>query len=184
MNKNIEIGLVKPNTGQIKGLPKNPRFIKDVEFQKLIKDIKKSDEFLKARPLLVVPHDDKYIIIGGEQRFKACVELGKSEVPCYVFAKNTPVKALREYVIIDNKHAGQFDMAAIQQDWALEFGFQEVAFDFPKNNDNDVIKKESDNSVNDEIDIDFDNIQSNQDRAVAAKEIKVSCPNCNHCFNI
>lgn len=58
-----------PNKGQIYGLPKNPRFIKDDRFAALVKSISDDPEMMDLRPLIVYPFDDggdaKFIVIGG-----------------------------------------------------------------------------------------------------------------------
>jgi len=53
--KNIKIDLLLFNTGQIIGLPENPRFIRDEEFESLKKSIQEYPEMLNLREILVVP---------------------------------------------------------------------------------------------------------------------------------
>ena len=38
--KSIDIRLLEPNKGQIEGLPKNPRFIRDEKYKKLLKSMR------------------------------------------------------------------------------------------------------------------------------------------------
>lgn len=71
MEKNIEISLLEPNKGQIKGLPRNPRTIKDKRFKALKKSIEDAPEMLALRELLVYPHNGKFVVIGGNMRLKA-----------------------------------------------------------------------------------------------------------------
>ena len=86
------------NSGQLEGLPQNPRYIKDEKFHDLCRSIETSPEFLDARPLLVYPLDGgNFITICGNMRLRACRELGMKDAPCYVFPKNTPIEKLREY---------------------------------------------------------------------------------------
>ena len=106
----LPMSSLEVNKGQLEGLPKNPRYIKDDEYEKLKRSIQQSPEFLEARMLLVYPLDKgKYIIIAGNMRYRACQELGFAELPCYVFAKETPVEKLREYTIKDNANYGNWD---------------------------------------------------------------------------
>ena len=51
---------LETNTGQVEGLPQNPRLIKDEKFKKLKKSIEDNPEMLALRELLVYP-------IGGGQ---------------------------------------------------------------------------------------------------------------------
>lgn len=63
------------NNGQIEGLPKNPRFIRDDKFKKLVRSIEDNPEMLSLRELLVYPYNGQYIIIGGNMRYRAMKEL-------------------------------------------------------------------------------------------------------------
>ena len=66
----IKINKIKENTS-------NPRFIGKDKFKKLVKSLKEFPEMLKLRPIVV---DDNNIILGGNMRYKAAVELGMKEV--------------------------------------------------------------------------------------------------------
>ena len=117
--KNIPISKLQCNTGQIEGLPKNPRFIKDYRFEALKKSIQDAPEMLNLRELLVFPFNDKYVVIGGNMRLKACKELGHTEIPCKILSENTPVAKLREYTMKDNNAFGETDWAALNE-WNKE----------------------------------------------------------------
>lgn len=56
----LPLSALETNTGQIEGLPKNPRLIKGEKFKKLKKSIEDNPEMLALRELLVYP-------IGGGQ---------------------------------------------------------------------------------------------------------------------
>lgn len=47
--KTLKISQLKFNNGQITGLPKNPRFIKDERYIALIKSVRDNPEMLKIR---------------------------------------------------------------------------------------------------------------------------------------
>lgn len=114
----IDVGLLELNTGQLEGLPKNPRFIKSERYTALKKSIEDAPELLEARTLLVYPLDNgHYIVIGGNMRLRACTELGFKELPCYVFPKETPVEKLSEYIIKDNVAFGDVDWNLIANEW-------------------------------------------------------------------
>jgi hypothetical protein len=49
----IPVSQLVPNNGQIEGIPKNPRFIRNERFEKLVKSIQDNPEFLGARELIV-----------------------------------------------------------------------------------------------------------------------------------
>lgn len=115
--KNLKIADLEVNNGQIEGLPKNPRFIKDNRFKALVKSIEDAPEMLDYRTLLVVPHDKKYVIVAGNMRFRACKELGYKELPCYVLPEETPAEKLREYAMKDNQGYGDNDWDLIANEW-------------------------------------------------------------------
>lgn len=124
--RNIRMSLLELNEGQMYGLPKNPRWIRDARYEALKKSITDAPEMLDLRELLVYPLDDveghkgKYIIIGGNMRYRACLELGYQEVPCKIIPLETPVKKLREYVIKDNEGFGQNDWDLLSSEWDSE----------------------------------------------------------------
>lgn len=131
-NKKILLDKLELNEGQLKGLPKNPREIETEKFEALIKSIKDSPEFLKARPLLVYPLDNgHYITIAGNMRLRACRELEMRSVPCYVFPKKTTIKKLREFTLKDNMAYGKINWDDIANEWEPE-ELKEWDFDIPE----------------------------------------------------
>ena len=123
----LPISKLQLNTGQLQGLPKNPRFIKDMEYEKLKRSIQASPEFLDARMLLVYPLEgENYITIAGNMRLRACRELGFKELPCYVFKKETPIEKLREFAIKDNANFGNWDYDILaNEDWSKDIDLLE-----------------------------------------------------------
>ena len=129
----IDASLLEQNDGQLEGLPKNPRYIKDERFAKLKLSLEQSPEFLEANPLKVYPLDNgHYIIIGGNMRFLAGREVGIKEFPCYIFKKETPVGKLKEFLIKDNIAFGNTDWDALANDdwevgdleeWGMDISF-------------------------------------------------------------
>lgn len=131
--QNIKIAQLETNNGQIEGLPKNPRFIKDNRFKALVKSIEDAPEMLDYRTLLVFPHEKKYVIIAGNMRFRACKEIGYKELPCYVLPEETTAEKLREYAIKDNIGFGADDWDILMNEWDTleleEWGY-ELPVDF------------------------------------------------------
>ena len=115
--KTIKIKDLATNDGQIEGLPKNPRQIRDHRYEKLKKSIEDAPEMLQLRELLVYPHGGKFVIVGGNMRYRACKELGYKELPCKVLDADTTPEKLREYAIKDNESFGQYDWDLIANEW-------------------------------------------------------------------
>lgn len=109
MKKLININLLEESKGQITGLKQNPRKSDKKEFERLKQSIKDCPTMLKVRGIIVFPHESKYIIIGGNQRYYAQLELGFTEIHCEVLPKDTSVEVLNEIIIKDNTHTGYWD---------------------------------------------------------------------------
>lgn len=118
--RNIKVKDLEVNKGQIFGLPKNPRFIRDHRFAALKKSIEDAPEMLAYRTLLVYPNNGKFVIICGNMRFRACKDIGYAELPCTILPEDTPVAKLREYTIKDNIGFGSDDMDALANEWEMD----------------------------------------------------------------
>lgn len=113
----ISVSELSPNAGQIEGLPKNPRFIKDERFEKLVKSVKELPEMLELRELIVFPLKKKYVVICGNMRLRAGIKAGYTEMPCKVLSKDTPPEILREIAIKDNISFGNDDFDSLANEW-------------------------------------------------------------------
>ena len=116
-SKSIQLTKIQPNTGQIDGLPKNPRIIKDEKFKQLVKSIQEDPEMLDLRELIVYPLNGEYVVIAGNMRLNALKELGHTEAPCKVLDEKTTPEKLRAYTIKDNIGYGEHDWGALTSDW-------------------------------------------------------------------
>ena len=126
----IDISRVMLNDGQIEGLPRNPRLIKNEKFRKLCYSIKTLPEMTEARDLLVYPYKGEYIVIGGNMRLLAYQELRWEQVPCCILPETIPVNKLREMVIQDNNPFGETDWNRIANEWDVE-ELKDWGMDFP-----------------------------------------------------
>lgn len=114
----LAISLLDFNKGQLKGLPKNPRFFRDYRYEAMKKSIKESPEMLELRELIVFPYvDERYIVVCGNLRLRACKELGYTELPCKILRPDTDVKKLREYATKDNVNFGENDIDVMINEW-------------------------------------------------------------------
>ncbi|WP_304290973.1 hypothetical protein [Porphyromonas uenonis] len=69
---------------------------------------------LQLRGILVYPHGDKYIVIGGNMRLRAMVELGMtSPPPCVVIPSHVTADKLRACTILDNSSMSEWDWQAL-----------------------------------------------------------------------
>ncbi len=91
----------------------NPRVIKDDRFQKLCESIKQFPDMLRLRPLVLNRNN---VVLGGNMRLKACIELGLKET-WVVIATNLTPEQEREFIIKDNSSFGQWDWEELATNW-------------------------------------------------------------------
>lgn len=131
MNKNIKLSELQVNNGCIPGLPKNPRFIKDHRFKQLVKSIEDDPEMLSLRELIVYPFKGKFVIICGNMRYRAMIELGYKEAPCKVLPQEVTVDKLRAYTIKDNVEKGNWNEDELSNEWD-ETELESFGYEIPK----------------------------------------------------
>lgn len=97
----------------------NPRYIKDEQFEKLVKSIREFPRMLELRPIVV---DGDGVIVGGNMRYRALLEIGYTEVDdtwVKQAADFTP-EELREFIIKDNVPFGSWDWEQLANSWDVE----------------------------------------------------------------
>ena len=133
----LPIEKLENNTGQLEGIPANPRKITDADIKQLRKSIEETPEMLNARELLVVPNGDTWVAIGGNQRLRALRALGYEKAVCKIIPENYDRLAI---AIKDNTEAGEWDYEMLAQDWDKEkledwgvYLEQDISFDRDEN---------------------------------------------------
>jgi len=116
----IPTAQIRANTGQIPGVPKNPRFIRDERYKALQKSIADFPAMLELRELIVFPFDGIYVTIAGNMRYRAMKDAGYKEAPCKVLPADMPPEKLREIAIKDNVPFGNDDAQELANSWDLE----------------------------------------------------------------
>lgn len=132
--KQLPISQVFPNIGQVKGLPKNPRFIRDEKYKKLVQSIKDDPEMLELRELIVYDTDDPslgYVVVGGNMRYRAMKELGYKEVPAKVLHTGFPLEKMRRIILKDNSSFGETDFQLLIDEWSMD-EIELAAIDIPE----------------------------------------------------
>lgn len=139
VKERINLSCLELNEGQIVGIPKNPRYLKGEEHDKLKKSLKDSPELLQYKPLMVYAIEGgKFVVICGNMRLRICQELhnegveGFDALPCFVLNKDVPIAKIKEYAIKDNVQAGNWDWDELAngdwevddlQDWGVDCSF-------------------------------------------------------------
>lgn len=114
----------KVKTSDLKLSDNNPRFIRDDKFKKLVASIKEFPEMLEKRPLIV---DENNVILGGNMRYRACLELKIKEVPVIV-ASGWTQEQKDQFQIKDNITFGEWDFEVLANvyevkdliDWGMD----------------------------------------------------------------
>ena len=107
--KELPIGMLSENTGQIPDVPRNPRKITKEKFDDLCESIRKSPEMKVLDEIRVYPFNGRYVVISGNHRYKAYKKLGWENVLCKILPEDTPKEKLREYVMKENMHYAEND---------------------------------------------------------------------------
>lgn len=99
--------------------PKNPRTIKDQEFQRLKDKIKSFPGMLEKRPIV---YDENFIVLGGNQRLRVLKELVQEgfEIKDSYFANASQwtEEQKRQFIITDNISDGAWDWDKIANEWS------------------------------------------------------------------
>lgn len=112
--KSMPIEIVKID--KIKINPANPRIIKNYKYKKLLKSIIEFPEMLMLRPIIV---DSAMVVIGGNQRYRACQEAGLKEVPI-IMATEFNKMQINRFMITDNVSFGDWDFDILANNWDSE----------------------------------------------------------------
>ena len=102
----MKISQLKPNES-------NPRLIKGEKFKKLVQSIKDFPQMLELRPIVI---DEDNVILGGNMRYRACVEAGLKDVPVKI-AKGLTEEQKQEFIVKDNVGFGEWDWALLGNEW-------------------------------------------------------------------
>lgn len=172
VKERINLSCLELNEGQIVGIPKNPRYLKGEEHDKLKKSLKDSPELLQYKPLMVYAIEGgKFVVICGNMRLRICQELhnegaeGFDALPCFVLNKDVPIAKIKEYAIKDNVQAGNWDWDELANGWEVE-DLQDWGVDCSFLQHDDA----------ENLDDFFEEVESGEAKKEKKIEIKVSIP--------
>lgn len=153
------------NTGQIPGVPKNPRYIKDERFEALKKSIQDDPEMLELREIIAYDNNGELVIVGGNMRYRAMKELGFKDVPVKVLPQETAAEKIRAFIVKDNVAFGSNDWDILGNEWEvdelMDFGLE---CDFLK-----------------ESEVDFDAVDEISEKNFETPKTEMLvCPKCSH----
>jgi len=108
--------IINRKTVDLDPLYNNPRFIRDNEFISLCNSLRDNPEYFEARPLILSDRTGLLVVIAGNMRLKAAVEIGLKEVPSILLSGLTEEKE-QEIIIRDNVNSGSWDYDILANEW-------------------------------------------------------------------
>lgn len=109
----------------------NPRKISDSQFKILCKSIQDNISYFEARPIILSDRTGEFIVIAGNQRYKAAKHLKLKKVPIYLM-KDLSLEQEKEIVIRDNISNGDWDWDILNTGaWGEISDLEEWGMDIP-----------------------------------------------------
>jgi len=142
----IEISSLKLNDN-------NPRFIKDARFNQLKQSIEQFPKMMNLRPIVV---DGNGVVLGGNMRLRALMDLGYKSIPGEWVKKASELteEEKRRFVIADNTGFGEWDWEILAKDWD-EVELKEWGLELPDEWEQEEPEAQEDGyEVPDEIEVD------------------------------
>ena len=162
----------------LKAHPENPRFIRGNNYDLLLKSMREFSDMTSVKPVVI---NSDNVILGGNMRVRAALELGWAEIPT-ILAKFKDKAAEREFMIKDNTHYGEFDFDVIANEWNLEpvdeWGVYTYTTDFDPN-----LNPETESGLVTGADIEKAESHTGNFQNEAS-EVDVVCPACAHEFKV
>lgn len=140
---------------------KNPRKISSDRLDKLRGRIKD----LGFYSPIILDFDGKSIL-AGHQRLVCLKDLNYNEVDVRIPSRELTQEEKDKILVADNVSWGDYDWDILNSSWGYD-NLEAWGLEIPKLED-----------------IDFDNIESNEDREKKFKEMTVTCPKCKNSFEI
>lgn len=142
-NKNPKFKVVYRPLDSIKQLENNPRYIKKEDFERLCASVQNNPELFEAQPIILSNRTGENVIIAGNQRYKAALEVGLKEVPTILLEGLTEAKE-REIIIRTNVQNGKWDYDILSSGaWGeieelADWGVEGVDFLSDTNDESDI----------------------------------------------
>ena len=117
--KRIPIEKIELNTGQIEGLPANPRQWTRDDIDRIAASLKETPELFEMRPCIVYPLEGgaKFVLLAGNLRFCGARQNEMKDVPCCVVPRDMSIAKMKEIVLKDNGSWGAWDFDALANEW-------------------------------------------------------------------
>lgn len=119
----------------------NPRHISQDKLEKLKKSINEFPEMMSLRPIIV---NKDYIVIGGNMRLTALLQLGYKEIPDeWVKIGNLQDEQQKRFIIADNVGFGEWDWETLSNEWDVA-DLEKWGLDIPNFETNEELEASED----------------------------------------
>lgn len=152
-NKNPKFKVIYRPLDQMKPLENNPRWIKKEDFERLCASVQNNPELFEAQPIILSNRTGENVIIAGNQRYRAAIEVGLKEVPTILLEGLTEAKE-KEIIIRTNVTNGKWDFDVLASglwgdvdeltDWGVEMSFMDGVDEDADSNDEERVDVEDD----------------------------------------
>lgn len=112
----LRVADLRPNEGQIDGVPANPRYISESDYKALCNSLRE-DDLTGILQMKVYDNAGEWVVLDGNMRLRALNDVGVQEVECIVVPQGTPAKVLRKIVALSNSTFGEWDMDMLANEW-------------------------------------------------------------------
>lgn len=142
-NKNPKFKVVYRQLDQMKPLENNPRWIKKEDFERLCASVQNNPELFEAQPIILSNRTGENVIIAGNQRYRAAIEVGLKEVPTILLEGLTEAKE-KEIIIRTNVTNGKWDFDVLASglwgdvDELTDWGVENISFFSESNDETDI----------------------------------------------
>lgn len=123
-------------------LEANPRTIANDDLDSLIRSIDSLPEYFMARPIILSNRTGENVILAGNQRYRAALQLGLNTVPTALLEGLTEERE-REIIIRDNISNGRWDVEALKA-WDIEELKEWMGDQLPDFKDDEILDAQED----------------------------------------
>lgn len=135
----LRVADLRPNEGQIDGVPANPRYISESDYKALCNSLRE-DDLTGILQMKVYDNAGEWVVLDGNMRLRALNDVGVQEVECIVVPQGIPAKKLRKIVALSNSTFGEWDMDMLANEWDAD-ELKEWGIDIPGESANDYSRK-------------------------------------------
>lgn len=136
----LRVADLRPNEGQIDGVPANPRYISESDYKALCNSLRE-DDLTGILQMKVYDNAGVWVVLDGNMRLRALNDVGVQEVECIVVPQGTPAKVLRKIIALSNSTFGEWDMDMLANEWDA-YELSDWGIDLPQaKEDEDISSK-------------------------------------------